>query len=393
MTIDGSTRREFLHAVGAVSAAAAAVPDEFRTFYFAALRKNAIVGSSFLLISGNPPLIEEFYGYSEIQSKTPVDRNTCYHWASITKTFTAIAIMQLRDRGELRLDDPVSRFVPELRQVHNPYGPVEAITIRHLLTHSGGFRNPTWPWRTEPWQPFEPTEWSQIVAMLPYTSVDFPPGSRHSYSNLGIVFLGQIIERLTDDDYEVYIDKNILKPLEMSSSYFDQSPYHLLPYRSHSYFLEKGKLREAPFNFDTGITVSNGGLNAPFGDMHKYLRFLLGDPKESRYETILKRPTLEEMFQKQLDISASDSSQLAGPRGLDSIGLAFFRHEQDGRVYIGHGGNQNGFLSHFYLDPQAGRAYLVAYNTDAIDETQNTSKVDLDIRDYLLERSLEIQRS
>jgi CubicO group peptidase (beta-lactamase class C family) len=390
MAMDASTRREFLYSAGALSATpAGAASGAFHEFYVAALQKNGIVGSSFVLIHENTATIKDFYGYSNLVNKAPVDWNTCYHWASITKTFTAIAVMQLRDHGRLRLDDSVSSYIPELRQIHDPYGPVESITIRHLLTHSAGFRNPTWPWRTESWQPFEPTKWSQIVAMLPYTNVEFPPGSRHSYSNLGIIFLGQIIERLTDDDYEVYIDKNILKPLEMYQTYFDQSPYHLLPYRSHSYFLEKGKVSEAPFNFDTGITVSNGGLNAPFPDMQKYLCFLLGG-ENSRYGIVLKRNTLEEMFRKQLDITSSDSSQLAGARGTDSIGLGFFRHEEGGRLYIGHGGNQNGFLSHFYFDPGLRTAYLVAYNTDATDQSQNTSKVDLKIRNYLLERGLAV---
>lgn len=390
LVIDGSTRREFLHGVEALSAAIAA-PGEFRDFYFGGLRKNGIVGSSFLLLRDNTLSVKEVYGYSEARSKAPIDWNTCYHWASITKTFTGIAIMQLRDHGRLRLDDPATQYVRELNQVHNPYGPVESITIRHLLAHSAGFRNPTWPWRTEAWQPFEPTKWSQIVAMLPYTSVDFPPGSRHSYSNLGIVFLGQIIERLTDDDFEVYVDKNILKPLEMHQSYFDQSPYHLLPYRSHSYFLKNGELSEAPFNFDTGITVSNGGLNAPFSDMQRYLQFLLGNAHDRRYKLILKRSTLEEMFAKQLEVSSSDLSQLAGAKGADSIGLAFFRHEQGGRLYIGHGGNQNGFVSHFYLEPRSSSAYLVAYNTDASDGERNTSRLDLEIREYLMERGLTVQ--
>lgn len=389
MVTDDPTRREFLYTPVAASAALAA-PQDFHDFYFAALSRNGIVGSSFLLLRENAPPVDMLYGYSELSQKIPIERNTCFHWASITKTFTGIAIMQLRDRGLLRLDDPVARYVPELREVYDPFGPVESITIRHLLTHSAGFRNPTWPWRTEPWQPFEPTKWSQIVGMLPYTNVEFRPGSRHSYSNLGIVFLGQIIERLTDDDYEVYIDKNILKPLEMYRSYFDRSPYHLLPYRSHSYFLEKGQLKEAPFNFDTGITVSNGGLNAPIPDMQKYLRFLLGNRGEPGYEAVLKRSSLEEMFAKQLDIASSDSSQLVGSPGADSIGLAFFRHEQKGQLYIGHGGNQNGFLSHFYLDLPARSAYLVVYNTDAEDASRNTSKLDLEIRDYVLERRLQL---
>ena len=147
---------------------------------------------------------------------------------------------------------------------------------------------------------------------------------------------------------------------------------------------------EAPFNFDTGITVSNGGLNSPFPDMQKYLCFLLGNPAQKAYDTILKRPSLEEMFAKQLDVASSDSSQLAGSRGTDSIGLGFFRHEEAGRLYIGHGGNQNGFLSHFYLDPRSHAAYLVAFNTDATDKVQNTGKLDLEIRTYLLVRKLTI---
>ncbi len=191
--------------------------------------------------------------------------------------------MQLRDRGLLSLDDPLIKYIPELAAIHDPYGPISSITIRHAMSHSAGFRDPTWPWRPDgkeedpAWAPFEPTQFSQIVAMLPYTAIAFPPGSRFSYSNLGVVFLGEIIERLSGDPYAVYMEKNILRPLGMSRSYYDRSPYHLLPYRSHSWDLIKGKLTEDPFDFSTGITRSNGGLNAPLGDMLKYLNFLLGE--------------------------------------------------------------------------------------------------------------------
>ena len=99
--------------------------------------------------------------------------------------------------------------------------------------------------------------------MLPYTHIAFVPGSRWSYSNLGYVFLGQIIERLTGDDFEVYIDKNILKPLGMTASYFDRAPYFLESHVSASYLRAGAKLTPQPFNFDTGITTSNSGLKAP----------------------------------------------------------------------------------------------------------------------------------
>jgi CubicO group peptidase (beta-lactamase class C family) len=358
--------------------------DAFLNMYRAGLKKYGIVGSSFALIRNGEIVSKESYGGAVRDAGRKVDENTTYHWASITKTFTGIAIMQLRDRGMLGLDDPVVKYVPELRAVHDPFGPVEAITIRQLMSHSAGFRSPTWPWSGDkPWEPFEPTKWSQVAAMLPYTEVLFPPGSKHSYSNLGVIFLGQIIERLTDDDYEVYIDKNILKPLEMYHSYFDQSPYFLLKNRAAGYYRAAGQTKAAPFNFDSGITVSNSGLNAPIPDMLKYLRFLIGDPKNEIYEQVLKRKSLEEMFRKQLPLTATDPSQGAPVAGKDWVGLSFFLHEDGGRLYIGHGGQQGGFISHIFVDPPARNGYVVVFNTDITDGPPNTQTLDRELAEFL----------
>ena len=358
---------------------------DLKAFYDAGLKTNGIVGSSLFVIRDKEVAAKDFYGEARKDPARPVDENTAYHWASITKTFTGIAIMQLRDRGLLKLDDPIVKYLPELRELHDPWGPVDDITIRHAMTHSTGLRSATWPWGGDkPWHPFEPTRWSQIVAMMPYTDVEFKPGSRFSYSNLAVVFLGQIIERLSGDDYEVYIDKNILKPLQMYQSYFDRSPYHLLKYRSVSYNLSDGLLKEAPFNFDSGITVSNGGLNAPLADMAKYIEFLLGNtPPSGDEDLVLKRSSLEEMFQPQLKISAGDPSSPNGHDEKDSMGLSFFIRDDRGRRFIGHSGSQNGFISHFYLQPESRRAYIVAFNTDATDKDRNTQRFDAELREYL----------
>src|ERR671938_532027 len=122
---------------------------EFRTNYLSELRKAGFVGSSFYFIRDNQVVAREFYGLADARGGVPVDEETIYHWASVTKTFTGIAIMQLRDRGLLSLDDPVIKYVPELRAVHNPFGDVSEIKIRHLMSHSAGFRNPTWIWRDD----------------------------------------------------------------------------------------------------------------------------------------------------------------------------------------------------------------------------------------------------
>ncbi len=361
---------------------------KFKSFYEQSLRRHGIIGSSFMLIHDNKVIDREFYGTANLEKKQTVDENTIYHWASITKTFTGIAIMQLRDRGLLKLDDPIIKYLPELREVHNPYGDMSEITIRQLMSHSSGFRDSSFPWKdeTKGWQPHEPQKWEQLVAMMPYTEIHFKPGSKYSYSNLGIIFLGRVIELITHDDYEVYIDKNIFKPLEMYNSYFDATPYHLLKHRSHSYWLTDGNLTPARFDVDTGITVSNGGLNAPLPDMVKYLNFLMGDAKKQEiYDKILKRSTLEEMWKPQVSLPEAKD----GKNRKDFMGLSFFIEDIYDQHFIGHSGGQNGFVTHFYLNPETRAAYLVAFNTHAIptekNATQNTRTLDLEIKENLFQ--------
>jgi CubicO group peptidase (beta-lactamase class C family) len=346
--------------------------DKFKTFretYLNASRDAGIVGGSFVFLKDGKIVLEEHYGSANLEKKQAVDANTIYHWASNTKPFTGIAIMQLRDRGLLKLDDPATKYLPELRDVHNKFGSMDEITIRHLMAHSAGFRGSTWPWdRGQDWEPFEPTEYSQLVAMFPFTEILFKPGIKFSYSNPAIVFLGRIVEKLSGDDYEVYVDKNILKPLGMHSSYFDATPYHLLKHRSHSYYIRDGKRTEGRFDANTGITVSNSGLNSPIADMVKYLKFLLdvrtaSDGDRVLYDNVLKRSSLEEMWKPQFATTVDAN----GNSGFTTdVGLIYFLNRRDGRTFIGHGGDQNGFISYVDFEPASRQASIIVFNTNVI---------------------------
>jgi len=344
-----------------------------------------IAGSSLFLVRDGVVAAKAMEGHQDLETKQPVDEDTIYHWASVTKTFTGVAIMQLRDRGLLGLDDPVVKRVPELRRVHNPYGDISQVTIRHLMSHSGGFRAGTWPWGgDQPWHPFEPNEWGQVVAMFPYTQVLFKPGTKYSYSNPGVIFLGRIIASLSGDDFEMYITKNILMPLGMHRTFFDRAPNHLVKHRSHSYTRDDKGLREMPFDFDTGITVSNGGLNAPLGDMAKYLAFFIGDDRRrGDYDVVLKRASVEEMFTPQ--IRAADGE---GGSGSDvSAGLSCFIERHYGVELVGHSGDQNGFISHMYLHRPSRSGYIVSFNTNTAggaDRSRSTRTVDDDVRDAIV---------
>lgn len=373
-------------APAAPSASLAGWPAVERT-YREQLQAAGIVGSSLVIVRDGRVVASAVEGFQDLDAKRHVDADTIYHWASITKTFTGIGIMQLRDRGLLKLDDPIVKYVPEFRQVHNPYGDASQVTIRHMMTHSSGLRAPTWPWGgDEPWHPFEPTRWEQLVAMLPYTKLNFAPGTKYSYSNPGVIFLGRIIELLSGDDYEVYIAKNILMPLGMHSTFFDRAPYYLLPHRSHSYMRSDAGLTEARFDFDTGITVSNGGLNAPLGDMATYLAFLMADDSHlAVYDAVLKRSSLEEMWKPQ--IRAADGEGATGSAA--QAGLSFFIERHGDVDLIGHSGNQNGFISHLYLHRPSHTGYVVSFNTDVSASKSNPSRpttrqVDAAVRDVIV---------
>ncbi|MDR7060928.1 MULTISPECIES: serine hydrolase domain-containing protein [unclassified Sphingopyxis] len=336
---------------------------DFRELHRSEAGRAKIAGSSFYVVRDGRTVVADHLGEQDADAHVPVDADTIYHWASITKTMTGIAIMQLRDRGLLSLDDPVVRYVPELAAVHNPYGDTGAITLRQLMSHSAGFRSGTWPWRDHDWQPFEPKGWAQLAAMLPYTRVEFKPGSRFGYSNPGIVYLGQVIERLSGEGYEVYVDKNILKPLGMHASYFDRTPPHLLRHRSHSYYIRDGRRVAAPFDVDTGVTVSNGGLNAPMPDMAKYAAFLLGDPaRQADYDLVLKRSSLEEMWAPQ--IAAGEDFTQGRMAKTTQSGLSFFIDRSAGVRFVGHNGDQNGFRAYLSLCPDQRIGSLLAFNTE-----------------------------
>ena len=238
--------------------------------------------------------------------------------------------MQLRDRGLLTLDDPVVKYVPELRQVHNPFGEMSQITIRHLLSHSAGFRagdvavgrrqalasvraDALGAARRDDALHRDPVRAGQQVQLLESRHRSFSAGSSSGCRAK--------TTRCTST-------KNMLTPLGMRRTFFDRAPYHLLQHRSHSYTLTDEGLNEARFDFDTGITVSNGGLERAARRHGEIPRVSDGRRRamRRRHDVVLKRASLEEMFTPQ--IRASDGE--GGSGGDVWAGLSCFieRHRR-----------------------------------------------------------------
>ena len=325
----------------------------------AMMREDSVVGGAAVLVRDGKIIAHAEHGYSDRAAGTALRSDAIFHWGSVTKTLTAVAIMQLRDRGLLSLDDPITKWVPELRQVHNPFGSMDGITLRMLLSHSSGFQNPTWPYRKYlTWEPFEPTRWEQLLAMMPYQEILFTPGSRFGYSNPAFIYLARVIEAVTGDPYQSYIYKNIWLPLGMSRSYFGTTPYHLAQFRSNNYTLVTDSsgaehVADNGRDFDPGITIPNGGWNAPMADLATWASFLSGAPG---LPTLLSRKSLTEMWTPVVPVGTIGDWQ-------ESMGLSFFVLEHAGKKLIGHTGEQAGFRSFVFLNPLTRTAVIVCVNT------------------------------
>jgi CubicO group peptidase (beta-lactamase class C family) len=329
------------------------VARHFRT----AAEERGVVGGTLWFVRGEQILAREFHGFADLEAGVPVDEATIFHWASITKTLTGIAVLQLRDRGRLSLDEPVVRWLPELREVHAASGSVHDVTLAHLLSHTAGFRASTWPWGgDQPWHPFEPTRWEQLAAMMPWTELLFEPGTRFGYSNPGIVFAARVVEQVSGEPWEARVEKEILRPLGMAASYFRHTPPHLRAHRSNAYRVDEAGPDPLGPDFDPGITVSNSGLNAPVPDLVRYLAFLAGAVEAP----VLERSSLEEMWRPRVGVG--EGAAWGEPH--EEMGLTFFLSRHEGGRLVGHAGRQWSHLSFILLDPDSGAAAIGVVNTD-----------------------------
>jgi CubicO group peptidase (beta-lactamase class C family) len=368
-----------ISALSAMALQAQAPPKwpEFVSALNAYAATDSIVGAAALYMKDGKVVARHELGWGDKALGQRVDTNTIFHWGSITKTLTAIAVMQQVRAGKLSLDAKVTAFIPELRRVHAAEGSMDDITVRMLLGHSSGLQGGTWPYtQGRDWEPFEPTTWAQLVAMMPYQQLAFKPDARYSYSNPAFVYLARIVEEITGDPWEAYVQKNIFSPLGLTRSYFNSTPLHLAQYRSNNYFVVKDSLGPGVRvvaqgrDFNPGITIPNGGWNAPLGDLARYLAFLSGAAVDvptrgepgargeaatrALYETILPHAMLEQMWEPRFTAT-----------GSEWMGLSFFidRGLAPGEKLIGHTGSQAAFRAFVYVNPATKAAVIVAYNS------------------------------
>lgn len=301
-------------------------------------------------------------GVQDLDSRRPVTPDTVFRIASMTKSFTAMAILKLRDAGKLSLEDAVERHVPELRGLSYPTSDSPRLTIRHLLSHSEGFPEDN-PWgdrqlgRSDAWLD------SQLRAGIPFSTA---PGTAYEYSNYGFAILGRVIQNVSGVEYTQFVTREILQPLGMTATTFqveDVPP----PVRAQGYRRDgAGHAAEPPLAH--GAFGAMGGLWTSTRDLAKYVAFLAGafPPRNGAETGPVSRATAREMQQlARHDASRAFRAELDAPLQLSSGGYAFglrVSEDCDLGVLVGHGGGLPGYGSLMQWSPDRGVALVAMGN-------------------------------
>jgi CubicO group peptidase (beta-lactamase class C family) len=300
--------------------------------------------------------LQSFHGHglADIASHTPITEDTVFRIGSLTKTFTAIAVMQLWEQGLVDLDAAANEYLNayELIPAHPTHGPA---TVRHLLTYTAGL-----PQCLHLSRAFRPTlgEMVKIGRPMPTLAQYYrgglrlvaQPGMRHVYSNHGFATLGQIVEDVTGQPLRRYFREHIFEPLGMEQTDLVRSD-RIRSFLATGYALRSHGPR--PVGEYDLITVAGGGIYSTTRDIAGYVAALLGGGT-NEHGSILKPQTLDAMFAPQYQ----PDPHLAG------VGLAFYRRQVGGHLFIEKSGLVTGFASQLCMAPGDGVG-VVAFTNGA----------------------------
>jgi CubicO group peptidase (beta-lactamase class C family) len=287
---------------------------------------------------GNGEVVwQEALGLASVDPEEPATSDTQYRVGSITKTFTALAVMQLRDAGELSLDDRLEQHLPEAHH--------GALTLRRMLAHMSGLQRemPGYVWET-----LEFPDRAGLVSGLVDAERVLAPGARWHYSNLAFALLGEVVARRSGFEYEDYVRERLLKPLELDRTSFDPAA----PTAS-AYFVEPYTDRVRPEqNAIKGAFAAAGSLWSTTGDLARWGMALIEGA-----EGVLRRETVEEMraFQSMADL---EEWKLGW-----GLGLMLLR--EGDRIFVGHSGAMPGFLAGLAVSPKERSGAVVLVNSGA----------------------------
>lgn len=293
-------------------------------------------------------------GVRETARNSAVDTATVFRIASMTKSFTALAILKLRDEGRLSLDDPAERHVPELAGLRYPTADAPRITIRHLLTHSAGFPEDN-PWGDQQLAATDAEMAAMMRAGIPFSNA---PGITYEYSNFGFAILGRIVANVSGQPYARYLREQILVPLGMHSTTLEARDVPAARL-AHGYRLQDGAWLDEP-PLPDGAFGAMGGMLTSVGDLGKYVGFLLDawPARDGAERGPVRRASVREMQQVwRYNGGTAVRSASAGAPALNAGGYGYglgVRQTCDFRAIVAHSGGLPGYGSVMRWLPEQG---------------------------------------
>jgi len=299
------------------------------------------VGLSVAVARGAEFVYSKAHGSADLEFAIPADEQTMFRIGSVTKQFTATAILKLAERGKLSVDDPLTRFLPD----YPTHG--HELTLRHLLTHTGGVPSytnlgPKWEVNIARELPDE-----ELVALWKDLPPDFAPGEKWSYSNSGYYLLGMVVAKVSGKSYADFLRETFFEPLELARTRYDSNS-EVIPNRAQGYAFEDGELAN-----DGLIGMSQpgaaGALISTAGDLVRWQQALVSG-------RVVKPESYEEMTLPFLLANGRETS----------YGLGLSLDQQAGQRCVWHGGGINGFNSVLLYFPDAQLHVAVISNSERL---------------------------
>lgn len=301
------------------------------------------------IVYGDDLIYGKGFGYADLENKTPMTTASIFRIASITKTFTATAIMQLRDRGKLSLDDPVEKHLKWFK-IKNNYPDSPTIRIRHLLTHTSGLpRESAFPY----WTDYRFPSRRQMIEALAAQETIYPPEEKLKYSNLALAIAGEIVSQVSGMPYDKYISEYILEPLGMNStSVLSEDIDRTRLVTPYSQILPDGSRRIRPFTDCRGLSPA-ANMSSTVEDLARFIAAQFG-ADSSKVGRVLKSSSLKEM----------QRVHWLRPNWKGGWGIGFSVWRENDLTLVGHGGWVAGNRTQIAFIPEKKIGVIVLANSD-----------------------------
>jgi D-alanyl-D-alanine carboxypeptidase len=306
---------------------------ELETIINRTLERERVPGAAIGIVRDQEMVWSRGFGYADLASDRPMDTDTLFRCGSITKTFTATAIVQLRDEGKLSIDDPIVRYIPEFGAVKARYGTPDQVTFRRLLTHTSGLSGEG---PDNGWERLEFPAIEEMIAALPRTEILIEPETQYKYSNLGFALMGEAIRRISAMPYADYVQHNILQPLGMNGSGFALSEaMRLRMATGYTVRWLEGEPPVAPHPPLRGWDAA-GALYSSVNNLARWIALQFRTNAEARGGAqVLKGASLIAMHR----------AQFMEPTWMAGYGLGWRADRRGENIYHHHSGGIHGFLT------------------------------------------------